>query len=97
MVDAVRGIRIFNGAHVQQVTAPVDTCVAPYMRGVYEHDKGLVVLLDPEKLMLSPEMQQFEAATAELSQRSRVSAQPFDTRANLTTVPEEKNQKRGYL
>jgi len=82
MVDAVRGIRIFNGGQVQQVTAPVETSVAPYMRGVYEHDKGLVVLLDPEKLMLSPEMQQFEAAAVELSHRG------WDSRPNLTTTPE---------
>ena len=87
VVDAVRGIRIFNGGRVQQVTAPVETSVTPYMRGVYEHEKGLVVLLDPEKLMLSPEMQQFEAASAELSHRGRASAQPFDTQANLTTTP----------
>ena len=88
MVDAVRGIRIFNGGRVQQVTAPVETSVAQYMRGVYEFDKGLVVLLDPEKLMLSPEMQQFEAAAAELNHRGRASAQPFDTQAHLTTIPE---------
>jgi purine-binding chemotaxis protein CheW len=88
MVDAVRGIRIFNDGLVQQVTAPVETTVTPYMRGVYEHDKGLVVLLDPEKLMLSPEMQQFEAAAVELSHRGWASAQPFDTRTKLTTAPE---------
>jgi len=88
MVDAVRGIRIFNDGQVQQLTAPVETTVTPYMRGVYEHDKGLVVLLDPEKLMLSPEMQQFEAAAVELSHRGWASAQPLDTRTNLTTAPE---------
>jgi hypothetical protein len=60
---------------------------APYMCGVYEHDKGLVVLLDPEKLMLSPEMQQFEAASTEANNRGRASALPFDTQANLTSTP----------
>ncbi len=64
LVDAVRGIRFFSGGRVQQPTAPVENSVTPYMRGVYEHDQGLVVLLDPEKLMLSPEMHQFEVASA---------------------------------
>jgi len=88
MVDAVRGIRIFNGRRVQQVTADVETSVAAYTRGVYEHDQGLVVLLDPEKLMLSPEMQQFEVTTTGLSHRSEASAQPFDAYASLTTTLE---------
>lgn len=87
MVDAVQGIRIFNGRRVQQVTADVETSVAAYSRGVYEHDKGLVVLLDPEKLMLSPEMQQFEVTTTELSHRSGALAQPFDAYASLTRAP----------
>lgn len=64
IVDAVRGIRLLDGGRVAQPTAPLEDGVTPYMRGVYEHKERLLVLLDPEKLMLSPEMRRFEAVSS---------------------------------
>ncbi|MDQ3259035.1 MAG: chemotaxis protein CheW [Acidobacteriota bacterium] len=62
IVDSVREISYLNVGRITTPTAPIESGVAPYMRGVYEHKERLLVLLDPERLMLSSEMRQFEMA-----------------------------------
>ncbi len=41
-------------------TAPIEDQVAPYLRGVYEYEGQLLVVLNLDKLLRSTEMQQFE-------------------------------------
>lgn len=60
VVDKVREIRHLAVNKISKPTAPVEDRIIPFMRGVYEHNGRLLVLLDAERLMLSPEMQQFE-------------------------------------
>ncbi|MDQ3651129.1 MAG: chemotaxis protein CheW [Acidobacteriota bacterium] len=62
IVDGVREISYLKTEQITRPTAPIESGVAPYMRGVYEHKEHLLVLLDPERLMLSSEMRQFEMA-----------------------------------
>ncbi|MCP4754270.1 MAG: chemotaxis protein CheW, partial [Proteobacteria bacterium] len=60
IVDRVNEIRYLPMDRVVAPTAPIEDQVAPYLRGVYEHDDHLLVILDFDKLLLSPEMQQFQ-------------------------------------
>jgi purine-binding chemotaxis protein CheW len=60
LVDRVREIRHLISEKVGLPTALMEDRSALYMRGVYEHNGQLLVVLDPEQLMLSPEMRQFE-------------------------------------
>lgn len=59
IVDQVSGIRHLDVGRISEPTAPIDDQVAPYLRGVYEHDGQLLVVLDFDRLLLSPEMRQF--------------------------------------
>lgn len=62
VVDSVREISYLDAERFDMPTAPVEGQVGQYLRGVHEHGEHLLVLLDPERLMLSPEMRQFELA-----------------------------------
>jgi chemotaxis signal transduction protein len=60
IVDRVGGIQRIPMDRIYAPTAPVEDNVALYMRGVYEQNGRLVVILKLEKLLLSSEMRQFE-------------------------------------
>jgi purine-binding chemotaxis protein CheW len=62
LVDRVRGIRALppGGARAPEA-APGDR-LAPYLRGVAEADGRLLAVLDLDRLLLSPELRQFEEA-----------------------------------
>jgi chemotaxis signal transduction protein len=59
IVDRVSGIRYLAVDRIGEPTAPIEDNVAHYLRGVYEHDDRLLVVLDFDRLLLSPEMRQF--------------------------------------
>src|SRR5262249_10077058 len=61
IVDQVRGIRSLPEQGIAAPSTPVEDRVAPYLRGVAEADGRLLVLLDLDRLLLSPEMRQFES------------------------------------
>lgn len=61
IVDQVNEIRYLAVDQIAAPTAPIADQVAPYLRGVYEHDEHLLVVLDFNKLLLSSKMQQFQA------------------------------------
>jgi purine-binding chemotaxis protein CheW len=58
IVDRVNGIRNLPGDQILPPTAPIADRVAPYLRGVCEYEGHLLVVLDLDQLLLSPEMQQ---------------------------------------
>ncbi len=60
VVDRVTGIRSLPLDQISAPAAPIADRVAPYLRGVYERENRLLVVLDLERLLLSPEMRQFE-------------------------------------
>ena len=60
IVDQVSGIRYLAVGRIGAPAAPIEDQVTPYLRGVYEHDGRLLVVLDFDRLLLSPEMRQFE-------------------------------------
>jgi purine-binding chemotaxis protein CheW len=60
IVDRVSGIRYLAVDRIGAPTAPIEDQVAPYLRGVYEHEEHLLVVLDFDRLLLSAEMRQFE-------------------------------------
>jgi len=60
MVDLVSDIRYLSVDRIGAPAAPIEDQVAPYLRGVYEHDGRLLVVLNLDQLLLSPEMRQFE-------------------------------------
>lgn len=60
IVDRVSGIRYLSVDRIVTPGALIEGRVAPYLRGVYEHDGRLLVVLNMERLLLSPEMHQFE-------------------------------------
>jgi len=62
VVDRVNGIRYLSADRIGEPTAPIEDQVTPYLDGVYEHDEHLLVVLNLDRLLLSPEMQQFEPA-----------------------------------
>lgn len=59
IVDRVIGIRTVPQRLVVTPTAPVDEQIGRYLAGVVDHENRLIVLLDPEKLLLSEEFRQF--------------------------------------
>jgi len=61
IVDQVSGISYLPAAQISAPAAPIQDQVAPYLRGVYEHEGRLLAVLNLEQLLLSPEMQQFES------------------------------------
>lgn len=62
LVDRVSGIGNLQPHQISAPTAPIQDEVAPYLRGVYEHEGRMLVVLNLDKLLLSSEMQQFETA-----------------------------------
>jgi purine-binding chemotaxis protein CheW len=61
VVDRVKEICKVPLERITLAASPIQDQVAPYLRGVSEHGGRLLVLLDCEQLLLSPEMRQFEA------------------------------------
>jgi len=61
LVDRVSGIRFLAVEEITAPTAAIEDQVAPYLRGVYEDNGRLLVVLNLDKLLLSSEMQQFES------------------------------------
>jgi purine-binding chemotaxis protein CheW len=60
IVDRVLGITRLRLDAIREPSAPVAGPVAPYLRGVAEHARGLLVVLDLDRLLRSSEMRQFE-------------------------------------
>lgn len=61
IVDEVDDIQDIAMEQVRVPTAAIDNQLGAYMRGVYEEDGQMIILLDLERLLMSPEMWQFEA------------------------------------
>lgn len=61
IVDEVSDIRDLAMERVRIPTAPINSQLGAYMRGVYEENSQMYILLDLERLLMSPEMWQFEA------------------------------------
>ena len=61
IVDEVDDIQDIAMEQVRMPTAALDNQLGAYMRGVYEDNGQMIVLLDLERLLMSPEMWQFEA------------------------------------
>jgi purine-binding chemotaxis protein CheW len=61
IVDHVRGIWSLPQEGINPPRFAVQERITPYLRGVTEAHGRLLVLLDLEQLLLSPEMQQFES------------------------------------
>jgi purine-binding chemotaxis protein CheW len=60
IVDRVTGLGNLQTARIGAPTAPIEDQVTPYLRGVYEYQGRLLVVLNLDNLLLSTEMQQFE-------------------------------------
>jgi purine-binding chemotaxis protein CheW len=60
IVDRVSDIRYLSVDQIVVPTAPIEDQVASYLHGVYEGDGRLLVVLNLDRLLLSPEMRQFE-------------------------------------
>ena len=60
IVDRVTGLGNLEVAKIGAPTAPIEDQVTPYLRGVYEYQGHLLVVLNLDHLLLSAEMQQFE-------------------------------------
>ncbi|TEU15041.1 MAG: hypothetical protein E3J21_14315 [Anaerolineales bacterium] len=60
IVDRVSEIRYLPTDRIGAPAGPIADQVTPYLRGVYEHDGRLLAVLDFDRLLLSPEMRQFE-------------------------------------
>lgn len=61
IVDRVVGIRSYTKSQVQKPTASINSQIEPYLTGVVDDDT-LIALLDIDKLLLSEEFRQFDAA-----------------------------------
>lgn len=62
IVDQVSAIRVLQTDRIAPPAAPIEDQVSSYLQGVYEHEGQLLIVLDIEQLLLSSEMQQFQAA-----------------------------------
>ncbi len=60
IIDQVNGISYLPSDQIETPTAPIEDQITPYLRGVYEQNGNLLVVLSLEKLLLSPAMRQFE-------------------------------------
>ena len=60
IVDRVSEIRYLSVDRIGAPAGPIEDQVTPYLRGVYEHDGRLLAVLDFDRLLLSPEIRQFE-------------------------------------
>jgi purine-binding chemotaxis protein CheW len=64
VVDSVQHIRTIVGERFEAPSAPIEGQVASYLRGVCEHDGRLLVALDLERMLTSPEMRLFDTPVA---------------------------------
>lgn len=62
IVDRVIGIRNLRQEQVIKTSAPVNAQIARYLTGMVELEERLVTLLDIDKLLLSEDFRQFDAA-----------------------------------
>lgn len=62
VVDEIQDIRYLDTDQIGTLSAPIEDQVAPFLQGVYEENGRLLVLLDLEKLLLSPAIWQFDQA-----------------------------------
>lgn len=61
VVDGIHGVAGISGERLAPPTAPVADRLAPYLRGVTEHQERVLAVLDLETLLLSEEVRRFEA------------------------------------
>ncbi len=61
-VDRVTGVRSLVTDQIKPPTAPIEDRVMAYLHGIYEYEGRMIVVLDFNKLLLSPEIRQFEMA-----------------------------------
>jgi purine-binding chemotaxis protein CheW len=62
LVDRVSGVRSLGVNQIKSPTAPIEDRIATFMRGIYEYENRMIVVLDFNKLLLSTEIRQFETA-----------------------------------
>jgi purine-binding chemotaxis protein CheW len=62
IVDSVSGIRYLRADQIGEPTASIEKQTAAYVRGTYDLDGRLLVVLDLERLLSAPKMRQFEPA-----------------------------------
>ncbi len=62
IVDQVSSIKYLATDRITAPTAPIENQITSYLKGVYEHEGQLLIVLDIEQMLLSSEMQQFQAA-----------------------------------
>ncbi len=62
VVDEVSDIRHLVVNRISMPAAPIEDQMAPYLRGLYDDEGRLLVVLDFERLLLSSKMRQFEPA-----------------------------------
>ncbi len=60
IVDQVKQILNVSKNRIGTPTAPILDNVVPFLRGVYEHDDQLLLVLDLERFLRLPEIRQFE-------------------------------------
>jgi chemotaxis signal transduction protein len=60
IVDRVGGIFDLPEEQIRSPSAPIDDKISAYMRGVSDYRERLFVVLDLNRLLLSPEIQQFQ-------------------------------------
>jgi len=63
MVDQVRHIHYLTKSSIASPAISIGKGVSQYVRGVYEHNGQSLILLNPDSLLLSKEMLDFEATT----------------------------------
>ena len=61
IVDGVSDIDYLPLAKIVAPTSIMDDQLGPYIKGVYDEAQRMIIILDLDKLLLSPEMRQFEA------------------------------------
>jgi chemotaxis signal transduction protein len=66
LVDSVDGIQPIDETRLADVPEGLGPDVAPFARGLYEHEGELFVLVDPDRVLHSPPMRQFEDPAAAL-------------------------------
>jgi purine-binding chemotaxis protein CheW len=60
LVDAVQDIRYLRLNQLNTPTIDPMDSIKPYLHGIYDDDGEFLIVLDFDKLLLSPQMQQFE-------------------------------------
>lgn len=59
IIDGAHGIRYLAVDDIDKPTADIESQIAPYLYGAYEQDERLLVLLDLDQVLNSPELRQF--------------------------------------